>query len=251
MPAIKAYKSKGKIIPVDAAKVGKAFQCPWTDELFGTKRGYITHLTKLRETRMHKRAKQNIRDKKFADFYNQPSLEAVVNWVNTNPEFFFDNAYRSAWAHDRERVLKARDEFWVKITYLDLTYSESVSNSHSAPRGKGTNWGGRETDNGKSRPRGYPGFGGNIEFQMSHDIGFGSDLFRGTGIHTGTGSGVSDNRYGFDVKFFLDDFPGIANSIEQEWIRYDKENLLNMIKNEHKPFKIMPYQYGTARYFNR
>jgi len=83
MPAIKAYKSKGKIIPVDAAKVGKAFQCPWTDELFGTKRGYITHLTKLRETRMHKRAKQNIRDKKFADFYNQPSLEAVVNWVNT------------------------------------------------------------------------------------------------------------------------------------------------------------------------
>jgi hypothetical protein len=247
MPAIKAYKSKGKIIPVDEAKVGKAYKCPWTEDLFATKKGYVNHLVKLRETRMHKRAKQNIRDKKFAEFYNQPSLKGIVNWVNTNPEFFFDNGYRRAWEHDRERLLKARDEFWVKITYLDLTYSECVSNSHNAPRGKSTNWGRRD----KNVPGGYPGFAGNIEFQMSHDIGFGSDLFRGTGINTGSGSGVGEHRYGFDVRLFLEDFPMLANAIDDDHLRYDKENLLEMIKNKHKPYMIPSFECGTARYFKR
>ena len=64
---------------------------------------------------------------------------------------------------------------------------------------------------GTPRPRGYPGWGGRIEYQISHDLGFGSDLMRGIGIHTGTGGGIRDNRYGFDVKFFDSDWPGIAS----------------------------------------
>ena len=245
MPAIKVYKSKGKLIPIADAKISKAYVCPWTEDLFATKRGYLTHLVKLRETRMHKRARANIRSRKFADFYNQPNLEAIVNWVNTNPEFFFDNAMKRAWSHNA-KLLKARDEFWVKITYLDLRYSDSVSNSHSAPRGRKQNWGGRD-----NAPRGYPGFSGNIEFQMSHDIGFGSDLFRSMGINTGTGSGGSDHRYGFDVKMFLEDFPVLEKAIDDDRVRYDKENLLNMIKNEYNPYRVMGFEYGTARYFRR
>jgi hypothetical protein len=247
MPAIKVYKSKGKLIPIVDAKISKAYLCPWTKDLFATKRGYLTHLVKLRETRMHKRARENIRGRKFADFYNQPNLEAIVEWVNTNPEFFFDNAIKNGWSHDHAKLLKVRNEFWVKITYLDLRYSDSVGNSHSAPRGRKQNWGGRDIDT----PNGYPGFSGYIEYQMSHDIGFGSNLFRDMGINTGTGSGGSDHRYGYDVKMFIEDFPLLEKFIEDDRLRYDKENLLEMIKNEHKPYDVTKYTYGTARYFKR
>jgi hypothetical protein len=47
---------------------------------------------------------------------------------------------------------------------------------------------------------------------MSHDIGFGSNVMKGLGIHTGTGGGTDNNRYGYDVRFFDSDWPGIAEA---------------------------------------
>lgn len=251
MPKIKVYKQKTAMIPVDSAKIASAYQCPWTNDLFATKRGYVNHLDDLRKTRMHRRARQKIQDRKFEDFCNQPSLDCIVNWIETNPEFLFDNAIRLAWASNKEKLLEKRNDFWAKITYLDVSYSNSVSNSHDAPRGKKTNWGGRETSkDGKPLPRGYPGFVGKIEYQMSHDIGWGSDLFKGLGINTGTGGGITECRYGFEVRIFLDDFPGLARSIENDRLQYEKDQLIEMIKNEYKPFKVPSYNYGTSRYFS-
>jgi hypothetical protein len=211
MPAIKVYKANGKMVPVSEAKVAKAYQCPWTNTVFATKSAYTRHLKELREDRMHRRARQNIHNRKLNDLINQYSFEDIVNWIEINPDFFFDSLIKmghTGWANRRAHI---REEFWIKITYLKLDWNESVSNSHSCPRGGVTCWSSHAATDG--RPHGYPGWQGNIEFQLSHDMGFGSNVFSGMGIHTGSGGGISDNRYGYAVKFFSSDWSGLRDTV--------------------------------------
>lgn len=206
MPRIKAYKGAGKIIPVEQAKVATAFRCPWTKKIYGNKRDYVKHLKDLRENYMHSRIRAKSAEMKKQNLWNQPSFEDIVAWVEMNPEFMFDNGFRVGWADEKDK--KYRDKFWIKITYLNLNWTNSASNTHSCPRGGVTNWGRREL----GKPTGYPGFEGRIEYQMSYDIGFGSDLMRGLGIHTGTGGGAGDNRFGYGVTFFDADWPGLVDN---------------------------------------
>ena len=206
MPRIKAYKGAGKIIPVDEARITTAFRCPWTKKIYGTKRDYVKHLNLLRMNRMHKRIRDATHQRKKQDLWNQPTFEDIINWIEMNPEFMFDNSVREGWM--RDGVEKHRQDFWLKITYLDLRWTSSASNSHSCPRGGTTNWGRRDP----KVPTGYPGFTGNIEYQMSHDIGFGSDAMRGLGINTGSGGGSGNNRFGYSVTFFDADWPGLVSN---------------------------------------
>ena len=217
MPKIKAYKGPrghGAIIPVATAKTINAYQCPWTGKIFSTKKSYVTHLRMLREDRIHRAIRNRIKQKQFDEFINQDSFDKIIEWIETHPEFFFDRIIHDGRIGWRDRREHLRDKFWIKITYLDVRWSESVSNSHSCPRGGVTCWSSREAEDG--RPRGYPGWSGRIEFQLSHDLGFGSDTFSGTGIHTGGGGGTSNNRYGYDVKFFASDWPALATSLAVE-----------------------------------
>ncbi len=206
MPKIKAYKGAGKIIPVEEAKLATAFRCPWTQKVYGNKRDYVKHLKYLRENYMHKRIRAKAVDLKKQNFWNQPTFVDIAKWIEINPEFMFDNGFRQGW-HD-ERYKKHRDQFWIKITYLNLQWGPNVSNTHACPRGGVTNWGNREL----GKPTGYPGYNGRIEYQMSHDIGFSSDVMRNLGIHTGTGGGAGDNRFGYSVTFFDADWPGLVAS---------------------------------------
>jgi hypothetical protein len=120
----------------------------------------------------------------------------------------------------------------MKITYLDLNWTSSASNTHHCPRGGVTNWGMRED----GKPKGYPGFTGRIEYQMSHDLGFGSDAVRNLGIHTGTGGGTGDNRFGYGVTFFDADWPGLVNNRVMDILG----------DNDWKTFR-----YGVPKYFGR
>ena len=210
MPAIKAYKHNGKIIPVDQAKVSRAYQCPWTQQLYSTKRSYIKHLKELRATRMHRRARANRWQRLGEDLWNQTSFEKIVKWVELHPEWFLNNAKRRSWASDATRFESIRDSFSINITYLQLTWSDSVSNSHSCPHTGVTNWGGRKLD----APRGYPGWQGRIEYEINCELpGFSSDIMERTRIHTGSGNGGKRSR--FEVKFFDDDWPGLVKG--QMW----------------------------------
>lgn len=235
MPKIKAYKGNGAIIPVDNAKVATAFRCPWTDKVFGNKKSYVKHLRELRKDRIHRAIRARIQSKIFDEFINQDSFENLIEWIETHPEFFFDRVIQKGRAGWRDRREHLRDKFWIKITYLDVHWSDSVSNSHSCPRGGVTCWSSREAEDG--RPRGYPGWTGRIEFQLSHgyESGFGSDTFRDTGIHTGTGGGISGNRYGYDVKFFASDWPALVTSMAVEQ--------LGGVTG------IRSFRHGEARYF--
>ena len=204
MPKIKAYKGDGKIIPVDIAKVSTAFQCPWTNKVYGDKRSYIKHLKELRESRMHARARALRRQRIFEEFTMQPDLDHIVKWIELHPEFFFDGCIQAGRDRWGDRRAKFRDDFSIKILYFDLQWSDRISNTHSCPRSGVTNWGSND-----DKPRGYPGWQGDIAYQLSHDIGSFSDIFKSTGIHTGSGGGRGDLKCAYDVKLFADDWPGM------------------------------------------
>jgi uncharacterized C2H2 Zn-finger protein len=229
MPKIKAYKGNGAVIPVEDAKVSTAFRCPWTNKIFSNKKSYVTHLKVLREDRIHRAIRARIQNKIFEELINQDSFENIIEWIETHPEFFFDRIIHNGRVGWRDRREHLRDKFWIKITYLDVSWSESVSNSHNSPRNGVSNWG-----RDKDKPTGYPGWGGRIEFQLSHDLGFGSDVFRNVGIHTGTGGGTRDNRYGYDVKFFASDWPELAKSV-----------LFDILKDK----RPISFRHGEPRYF--
>ena len=70
MPAIQVYKSKekGVMVPVQEAKIAKAYQCPWTGKLYASKKSYVKHLSDLRTSRLHKNARYKLMQKKKEDF---------------------------------------------------------------------------------------------------------------------------------------------------------------------------------------
>ncbi len=241
MPRIKAYKGAGKIIPISEAKIATAFQCPWTNKIFTAKKDYVSHLRKLRSDHIHAAIRRSIVDRQHENLRSQQSFEDLIGWIETHPEFFFDNAVGRRGDGRQDRIAAYRDKFWIRVTYLDIQWSSSISNTHSCPRGGVTNWGGRDTwPDGTTKPRGYPGWGGRIEYQLSHDLGFGSDVLRGTGIHTGTGGGTSDNRQGYDVKFFDTDWPGIAESARNS-------RVLTVLSEDGGRWDRV--KYGTPHYF--
>jgi hypothetical protein len=114
---------------------------------------------------------------------------------------------------------------------LKILFNKKVSNSHSAPFGKPTNWGNKSTH----VATGYPGWSGRIWVGISKSYPTNgmhhnpSNPLRRIGIHTGTGGGgtydlptfladkLAPDRnlrdycdpWGWDVKMFLDDFPSL------------------------------------------
>jgi len=230
MPKIQVYKHDGVMIPIDLAKTAKAYSCPWTNRIFSTKHVYVSHLTKLRKERMH----HNARDKRWRklgeDLHSQSSFEKIIQWCELHPEWFLDNAKRRDWPDRRKYYEKIRQDFCFQITYLDLRWSDLVSNSHSSPLNGVTNWGSED-----DLPKGYPGWAGRIEWKCSHDLPcFGSNIVDGTGIHIGTGGGTGGNRYGFSVRFFADDWPGLGKSV-----------VLDRLVNQ----KPKSFLYGKPYYF--
>lgn len=243
MPKVKAYKgARGNIIPVDEAKVSVAYRCPWTKAVFGTKKAYLAHLSGLRRDHIHAKIRRSILDQQRQDLWSQPSFADLIRWVERHPEFFFDNAVGFRAGGRQDRIASYRDKFWIKITYLDLMWTSSASNTHACPRDGFTNWGGKDQHpkTGEILPRGYPGWTGRIEYQMSHDLGFGSDAMRGTGINTGTGGGIKDHRYGYSVTFFDSDWPVITSRKLQMKV----EAVLSESNNDWDRIK-----YGKPRYF--
>ena len=235
MPKIKAYKGNRVIIPVEGAKIVTAFRCPWTSKIFANKKSYVKHLRELRTDRIHRNIRARIRNKIFEELINQDSFEKVIEWIETHPEIFFDRAIergRVGWSDRREHL---REKFWIKITFLDVGWSDSVSNSHSCPRGGVTCWSSQEARDG--RPRGYPGWHGRVDWLVEwprelDSIYLGSDLFsRGTfrsgrqRAHTGSGGGGGGHmnrefntwcqRPGYSFSIFASDWPGMARYYEK------------------------------------
>jgi hypothetical protein len=236
MPAIKAYKFKDNIVPVDAAKVVKAYQCPWTGRIVETKRTYVKHLRELRENRMRARIRAARMQRMQEDLNNQPDWPSVIAWVERNSHWFLARAKQSRGGFDHDRWPEPED-FWIRITYLNIQHSDSVSNSHNCPRGGVTNWSRRDP----SKPTGYPGWHGRIEYQMSHSLpGFSSDLMRSTGVNPGSGGGINQHRYGYSVELFDADWPEITEPLERDRV---------LASLSDKPWIEPTFRHGTPVYF--
>lgn len=241
MPKIKVYKGNGLMIPIELAKTANAYQCPWTDKIYSTKRDYLKHLKNLRETRMHHRARTIIKNKIKQDLWNQDSFDDIINWVSIHPEFMFDLFLNQAWTHDKTRLEKYRSSFLVDITYLDVVWSENCSNTHRKPHNGVTNWGGKEKlPDGTDAPRGYAGWIGNIEFKVNCPMSEGSNVFSHLRMNTGSGGGGGDNRYRYSVTFFADDWP--------ELHKQHKHQMAEDILLDNK-IKRYTYNYGKSDYF--
>ena len=129
MPRIEVYKGNGSMIPVETAKKGKAFICPWTKKMYTKKQDYIKHLKNLRETRMHKRAREIVRNRVKQDLWKQSSFDDIIKWFNLHPEFLFQRMLSHQW-HDRQKYYeKYRETFMMEITHLDLHWSDRCSNT--------------------------------------------------------------------------------------------------------------------------
>jgi len=139
-----------------------------------------------------------------------------------------------------------------------ITHSDSVSNSHSAPEGYLTNFGGYGTKDGV--PRGYPGWTGRVWVRYENDsTTFGSDPFSQTLTHTGTGSwgsydgpwrevahqwyerfGKYNHKnaiypepqiYSWDFKIFDADWPKIEDYTHQAMLNMLEDKPLNPISH--------------------
>lgn len=93
----------------------------------------------------------------------------------------------------------------------------NCSNSHSAPLGKETNWGGYK----ENVPRHYPGISCRISF--NHEIktkicGWHiTDIIKRFGIHTGTGGGGGKGNYSYDCIIWAEHFPRLYRNL---WARF-------------------------------
>jgi hypothetical protein len=198
-----------------------AYKCPYTGKLFDEtdKKSYLACVR-------HNRSIIN-EEKKFAtirsDFEAWLAAEKLtVKHVNEIGPWFLKNQQRIMDAtntiifghynkNDQTRFLPT-DEF-TKIS-INAQYNPSVSNTHHCPKGGVTNWGSKA-----NLPAGYKGWRGRISGTLIRDpknngwYPYDSAL-RLVHIHTGSGGG-GNVGWGYELYIFLDDWPGLQDTIDK------------------------------------
>jgi hypothetical protein len=233
MPQVKLYKNGDTLIPVEGTKVCNGYQCPWTGDLFVTKRSYVKHLKLLRAARMHAKARRIRQEKELSGLWKLTTIEEIAEWIEKNSALIFDRCKFALYSnmYSKKNALELREEFRVKLTYLKVQHSPQVSNTHSSPVGKPRNFS-REP----GMPVGYPGWSGRVEFEIYPRCGIsGSDVGRLLRMNTGTGGGSGDFRYYYDLKLFEDDWPGLCEHVVMS--KLTDEPVANFLFGHPKVFK--------------
>jgi hypothetical protein len=214
-----------------------AYKCPFTNKLFDTRRKYRNHLLKLRKQKAEQRARRKVA--RIAKQIRDEKLERIhsaLAGVRTIKEL--EQAFIDLYGEMMEYHAKRKGYRMVAFDLFSIRYSNRVSNTHSCPRGGVQNF---SCDDDK--PRGYPGFTGRIEYTViepKHTDPFWhvSDAVSYFGVKTGTGGGRGDcpetggKRYYYDVKIFLDDFPGLASHVEELHEEHKKLIFKKKLKGE-------------------
>jgi hypothetical protein len=189
-------------------------------KLFEDKTKYTKHLRGLARQRNQSRKIAQMEADREAFIKRMgatvTSIKELEEFITDNWDWFFANGMKHAlWMSDPKPKIK---HTLVSIRFADMRWSDSVSNTHSCPRGGVQNWSQSRPENAHL-PKGYPGWAGHIYFTVDaghtdHKVprecdGYGSDYFKDTGINTGGGSGGSKCQY--DMKLFASDFPAMAD----------------------------------------
>jgi hypothetical protein len=177
----------------------EAWKCQTTGKLFEFENEFVSHKRKIDRAALAQLKKRRIaqeRDQCWIDLQHQEiDISQLVENLIGRQEIY--------WPDSQKTLINLK---------IDVTYSTSVSNTHSCPKTGVQNW---HCNNDK--PKGYPGWSGRIFWEESvGNLSKGSDRFHNNSyIYTGTGSGgtnpITGNKtYQYDVKIFADDWPGLA-----------------------------------------
>lgn len=215
-----------------------AYKCDHDGKIFEDKGEYQKHLRKLARIRVQERkieqAYQAEQKWWHDNFWNKVrSLAQLQAAIMLHANALAANGIKNC-PLDEELILNPL----VKLTTFTLRYSDTVSNSHSAPHNGVENWGNRKPD----APTSYPGWRGSIGYVVATDAKHqnqhsgGSAMWKGTRIHSGTGGG-SNHRYekqffqtyNYDFILFEDDWPAMKEE-------YAKAKTLLLLKTPNDSF---------------
>ena len=211
----------------------EAWKCPHTAKLFEDEGDYKRHLDILSRRRRLERDRQILVasvDSVIAGEQQCQNAQELCEYILANSkEYLIRGMWHSSNGAALDQAFKRGYKIkWPKITGMKLhqvRWNNSVSNSHSAPRGKPQNF---RSSNGI--PNGYPGWRGNLRVWHDKDarvvitdpkskkkkdyrIPYFSDCVSHlSGIHTGSGGGLNDGYY-CDFKMFAEDFPEMEKQI--------------------------------------
>lgn len=222
MPQIKIIINPANKKPVEyTGKVQNGWKCPSTGNIFVRKDQYVKHLKTLAKERINAKKRAKFEAEREAFWANMRktvrNAKDLEQFVKDNWQAFVQNAIRNErWGDKFERAAKWRvkrglsvdipELLWFKVE--SLNWSDSVSNSHNCPLNGVTNWGHRD----KNAPISYPGWTGKISYQTTDEdtntYEFGGDMWKGTGVNTGTG-GYASNYY-YYIELFAEDWAGMA-----------------------------------------
>ena len=168
--------------------------CRKTGRVFLDRAEFQEHLLARRETQQYERRRSRIIAAGDEFAANCETIAELEAWLN-NSSFFLDFALLN--------------DPGANSTLTDFSFSDihagNCSNSHSAPRGRSTNWWGRGEAGEEGVPRSYPGISCNIHFKgdIKSEEHWGcraTDFLKAIGICTGTGGGGSPTyRYGCTI----------------------------------------------------
>lgn len=227
MKPVTAYKYKKKIVRAEEIQETKVYICPHTDVVFEDRGLFGDHLVNLR------RSKTAIRNynKVGNELHNQPTIYDIQKFFNDNPILCFPTSLlTSVW---KDYINK---DYKFTISFSRMRYKSHCSNSHDAPLGKATNWGGRED----GIPTGYAGLWGRVHLnfeskdnrmvlnaegikrykQNTNTKNYSSfiydprptDTLRKLRVCTGSGGG-GNLELSYAVTLFLDDWIGLQNTV--------------------------------------
>lgn len=177
------------------------WKCDTTGELFEFKADYAKHLRLLAAEKLRIKKHNELLayyQVQIAPLYELESFEQIAEWLIINQDLIYEYGKFTGftWRHDK------RGDRITKFKFLNMRYEKRCSNSHSAPNGMQTNWGGMA---GPNVPSGYPGWRGRVEFTNERQGWQFGETIRKLGICTGTG-GSGD----YDVTIWASDFKKMA-----------------------------------------
>jgi len=185
-----------------------AYKCTDTGKIFEHHSEYQVHRQQYLAEQAKIAARQSrvaAADTIISNLHNSAAtFDEITQWVIDNQETLIDRFYANHPHERRPRETKRYVPFRITSVKLDrMHHNVNISNSHSAPRGMPTNWGGNY-----HLPTGYPGWHGRILIQHEGDFSHVSRLFSDIGICTGTGGG-GGGYLSYDVKLWEADWPGM------------------------------------------
>jgi len=213
----------------------EVYKCRFTGLIFEKheRRKYINHLKELRKEMRDEREYRQI-SKNFWKWLHEEKLkithvDQIVPWFLENQKTIMKAFKAGIHAKDyhsfSEKFYPDTDEF-TKLTLKVGRFNKLISNSHRCPDNGTTNW----CVNDPTLPKGYPGWNGRIDGVLkrlpkhNNDYPY-SALVNLVGLKTGSGGGGNES-WGYDVKIFLADWPGL----EQQRFEEESDTMVGIIK---------------------